>query len=133
MFVFPFITDKVFKGKREPMLALAAVVTFFGMLAFPFIKNQGMASAMLLLVGISGMVTGVIWAVAGDLGGRAFSSTVVGILDWAVYMGAAVQASVFGWVKDSFGWPAVFITIGVLYVVMLLLTLAARNMKMKRI
>lgn len=133
MFVFPLITDKVFKGKREPMLALAAVVTFFGMLAFPFIKNQGMASAMLLLVGISGMVTGVIWAVAGDLGGRAFSSTVVGILDWAVYMGAAVQASVFGWVKDSFGWPAVFITIGVLYVVMLLLTLAARKMKMKRI
>ena len=28
MFVFPFITDKVFKGKREPMLALASVVTF---------------------------------------------------------------------------------------------------------
>ena len=133
MFVFPFITDKVFKGKREPMLALAAVVTFFGMLAFPFITSQGLASAMLLVVGISGMVTGVIWAVAGDMGGRAFSSTVVGILDWAVYMGAAIQASVFGWVKDSFGWPAIFITIGVLYALMLVLTLAARKMKMNKI
>ncbi len=133
MFVFPFITDKVFKGKREPMLALASIVTFIGMLAFPFIKSQAPASMMLLLVGISGMVTGVIWAVAGDMGGRAFSSTIVGILDWAVYMGAAIQASVFGWVKDSFGWPAVFITIGVLYIVMLVLTLLARKMKMTKV
>lgn len=131
MFVFPFITDKVFKGKREPMLALASVVTFCGMICFPFFKTQAPASMMLFVVGVSGMVTGVIWAVAGDMGGRAFSSTIVGILDWAVYMGAAIQASVFGFVKDTFGWSAVFITIGCLYVLMLVLTLAARKMKMR--
>ena len=133
MFVFPLITDKVFKGKREPMLALASVVTFCGMIAFPFIRSQLPASMMLLVVGISGMVTGVIWAVAGDMGGRTFSSTVVGVLDWAVYMGAAIQASAFGFVKDHFGWPAVFVTIGCLYIIMLVLTLAARNMKMKKL
>lgn len=133
MFVFPLITDRVFKGKREPMLALASVVTFFGMICFPFIHSQTPASIMLFVVGVSGMVTGVIWAVAGDMGGRVFASTVVGILDWAVYMGAALQASVFGFVKDAFGWPAVFVTIGCLYIIMLILTLAARNMKMKRI
>lgn len=133
MFVFPFITDKVFKGKREPMLALASVVTFCGMICFPLIKTQMPASVMLFVVGVSGMVTGIIWAVAGDMGGRAFSSTVVGVLDWAVYMGAAIQASVFGFVKDSFGWPAIFITIGCLYIVLLVLTLLARKMKMKRL
>jgi len=133
MFVFPFLTDKVFKGKREPMLALASVVTFVGLLCFSFIHSQVLASLMLLVVGISGMVTGVIWAVAGDMGGKTFSSTIVGILDWAVYMGAAVQASAFGWVKDSLGWPAVFITIGCLYIVMLALTLAARKMKMEKV
>ena len=133
MFVFPLITDKVFKGKREPMLALASIVTFFGMITFPFIQSQVPASAMLFVVGVSGMVTGVVWAVAGDMGGRAFSSTVVGVLDWAVYMGAALQASVFGFVKDHFGWPAVFITIGCLYVIMLTLTLFARKMKMKNL
>ncbi len=132
MFVFPLITDKVFKGKREPMLALASVITFCGMICFPFVNSQTAASAMLLVVGISGMVTGVIWAIAGDMGGRAFSSTVVGVLDWAVYMGAAVQASVFGFVKDTFGWPAIFITIGCLYIIMLALTLVARKMKMKK-
>ena len=133
MFVFPLITDKVFKGKREPMLALASIITFFGMITFPMIKTQLPASIMLLFVGIFGMVTGVIWAVAGDMGGRAFSSTIVGILDWAVYMGAAIQSMIFGTVKDNFGWGAIFVTIGVLYILMLVLTLAARKMKTKKI
>ena len=133
MFVFPFITDKVFKGKREPMLILAAIVAFFGMIAFPFIKTQAPATIMLFVVGVFSMVTGVIWAIAGDMGGRALSSTVVGVLDWAVYMGAAIQAVIFGFVKESFGWPAIFITIGVLYVLLLVLTLLAKNMKTKKI
>ena len=133
MFVFPLITDKVFRGKREPMLALAAIVACLGLCFFPFIKNQTVASVMLFVLGVAAMVTGVIWAIAGDMGGRAFSSTIVGVLDWAVYMGAAVQAMVFGFVKDAFGWPAVFVAIGVLYVILLVLTLFARKMKTKRI
>ena len=131
MFLFPLITDKVFKGKREPMLIIASVITFFGMITFPFIKSQALASGMVFVVGVSCMVTGVIWAIAGDMGGRTLSSTVVGVLDWAVYMGAAVQSALFGFVIKSYGWSAIFITIGVLYIVMLGLTLVARNMKMK--
>lgn len=133
MFAFPLITDKVFKGKREPMLIICSVVTFCGMICFPFIKTQLPASIMLFIVGVSCMVTGVVWAIAGDMGGRAFSSTVVGVLDWAVYMGAAVQAMLFGFMKDKFGWPAIFITIGCLYIIMLMLTLIARKMKTKKI
>lgn len=133
MFVFPFITDKVFKGKREPMLILASVVAFIGMICFPFFTTQLPATIMLFVVGVFSMVTGVIWAIAGDMGGRALSSTVVGVLDWAVYMGAAIQASVFGFMQETFGWPAIFITIGCLYIVLLVLTLLARNMKMKKL
>ena len=133
MFVFPFITDKVFKGKREPMLALAAVAAFVGMICFPMFRTQLPATVMLFVVGVFSMVTGVIWAIAGDIGGRALSSTVVGVLDWAVYMGAAIQASVFGFVQERFGWPAIFITIGCLYILMLALTLCARKMKTKNI
>ena len=73
------------------------------------------------------------WAIAGDMGGRSLSSTVVGVLDWAVYMGAAIQASVFGFVKEAFGWSAVFVTIGSLYIVLLVLTLFARKMKMRKL
>lgn len=133
MFIFPIITDKLLKGKREPMLIIAALITFGGMLVFPFIKQQLFASIMLFVLGVFAMVTGVIWTIAGDIGGKAFSSTVVGVFDWAVYMGAALQASLFGFVKDAFGWPAIFIIIGALYVVMLILTLLARKMKTKKI
>ena len=133
MFVFPLITDKVFKGKREPMLILASVVTFLGMLIFPFIRSQLPASIMLFVLGVFAMVTGVIWTIAGDMGGRAFSSTIVGVLDWAVYMGAAIQAVAFGFLKDTFGWTAIFVSIGALYIILLALTLWARKMKTKRI
>ena len=133
MFVFPFITDKVFRGKREPMLILASVAACLGLVCFPLFKTQMPATVMLFIVGVFSMVTGVIWAIAGDMGGRALSSTVVGVLDWAVYMGAAIQASVFGYVQQHFGWPAIFVTIGVLYIVMLVLTLLARKMKMRKL
>ena len=133
MFLFPLITDKLLKGRREPMLIIASVVTIVGMITFPFIQSQYLASGMLFLLGVSAMVTGVIWAIAGDIGGKALSSTVVGIFDWAVYMGAAIQASIFGFVKDHFGWPAIFITIGALYVILIVLTMIAKKMKTKRI
>lgn len=133
MFIFPIITDKLLKGKREPMIIIASIVTFCGMTIFPFIKNQFAASAMLFVLGVFAMVTGVIWTIAGDIGGKALSSTVIGVFDWAVYMGAAVQAMMFGFVKDKFGWPAIFIIIGVLYIILLILTFIARKMKTKRI
>ena len=132
-FVFPFMTDKVFNGKREPMLVLASIGTFVGMMVFAQVETQEIASIILLIVGISSMVDGVIWAVAGDMGGRAFSSTIVGTLDWAVYMGAAVQASAFGFLKDTFGWPAIFVTIGCLYIILLVLTLMACNLKIRKL
>lgn len=133
MFIFPIITDKLLKGKREPMLIIASVVTFGGMIVFPFIKNQLAASMMLFILGVFAMVTGVIWTIAGDIGGKALSSTVVGIFDWAVYMGAAVQAVIFGVVKDAFGWNSIFVIIGVLYIILLVLTLIARKMKTRNI
>ncbi len=133
MFIFPIITDKLLKGKREPMLIIAASITIFGMIIFPFVKSQQVASIMLFVLGVFAMITGVIWAIAGDIGGKVFSSTVVGVFDWAVYMGAAIQAMIFGFIKDRFGWPAMFILIGALYLVLLVLIFVARKMKTKRI
>lgn len=133
MFVFPFITDKIFKGKREPMIILASIVACLGLVCFPFFKTQLPATIMLFVVGVFSMVTGVIWTIGGDIGGRSLSATVIGVFDWAVYMGAAIQSSVFGFIKESFGWSVIFITIGCLYVVLLVLTLIARKMKLKNL
>ena len=129
MFVFPFLTDKVFKGKREPMLALASILTFISMMCFPLIHSKNIASLLLLVAGIFSMITGVIWSVAGDIGGGEHSSTAAGILDWSVYMGAAIQAFIFGLVKDTFGWGAIFVTIGCLYIVTFALTIISSKIK----
>ena len=133
MFVFPFITDKVFKGKREPMLILASIVACAGLICFPMFTTKLPATIMLFVVGVFSMVTGVIWAIAGDMGGRAMSATVVGVLDWAVYMGAAIQATAFGFVQEKLGWTAIFVTIGALYIVLMVLTLLARKMKLRNL
>ena len=134
MFVFPMLTDKVFKGKREPMLVLACIASVVLLCIFPFIKTQIIASVMLLVTGCASMVTGVIWAISGDLGGRAMSGTTTGILDWAIYMGSAIQSMIFGVVLDKTGsWPAIFITIAVLYIIMLIMVFIVRNMKMVKL
>lgn len=134
MFVFPLLTDKVFKGRREPMLLLAAGVSVVLLCVFPFVKSQLLASALLLVVGCASMVTGIIWTIAGDLGGRAMSGTATGILDWAIYMGSAAQSMIFGVVLDKTGsWPAVFITIAVLYVIMVAMTMKVKTMKLRNL
>jgi cyanate permease len=49
-------------------------------------------------------------------------------------MGSAVQSMIFGVVLDKTGsWPAIFITIAVLYVIMLALVFVVRNMKMTKL
>ena len=88
---------------------------------------------MLFVVGVFSMVTGVIWAIAGDMGGRAMSATVVGTLDCAVYLGAALQEGTFGNFTAAGRWDLGFITIGGLYIVMLVLTLLASKMKLKKL
>lgn len=43
------------------------------------------------------------------------------------------SGSYFGFLKEEFGWSAIFITIGCLYVILLLLTLQAKKMNLKRL
>ena len=45
-------------------------------------------------------VNGIVFTYATDIGGRVFSATASGILDFSVYMGAAIQSIVYGFVFD---------------------------------
>lgn len=129
-FLMPVLTDKVFKGRREPMLVVCGVVSVISLIIFPNITSQGAASAMLFFVGFFSSVNGIVWAFAGDIGTRAFAGTATGLLDWAAYMGAAVQSILFGYVSEI-SWNAVFVTIVVLYALLVVLALLARNMKVR--
>ena len=56
-------------------------------------------------------INGIVWAYAADVGGRVFASTASGILDFAAYMGAAIQAAVYGSVLKAGNWNALFISV----------------------
>lgn len=129
-FLMPYLTDKIFKGRREPLLIVCGVVSAVSLVLFPRITSQFAASAMLFVVGLFSSVNGIVWAFAGDIGTRAFAGTATGLLDWAAYMGAAVQSILFGYVS-GYSWNAVFITIAVLYIMLILLALSAKNMKVR--
>ena len=58
-------------------------------------------------------INGTVWAYAADVGGRVFASTASGILDFAAYMGAAIQAAVYGFILNAGNWNAVFGSIAV--------------------
>lgn len=129
-FLMPYLSDKIFKGKREPLLILCGVVSAASLVIFPFLTSQTAAAAMLFLVGFFSSVNGIVWAFAGDIGTRAFAGTATGLLDWAAYMGAAIQSILFGYVT-GISWSAMFIMIAGLYVLLVVLALAARNMKVR--
>lgn len=129
-FLMPYLTDKIFKGKREPLLVLCGVISVVSLLIFPNIRTHFAASLMLFVVGFFSSVNGIVWAFAGDIGTRAFAGTATGLLDWAAYMGAAVQSILFGYVSGK-SWNAVFITIAVLYGLLVILALLAKNMKIR--
>ena len=137
--VVPALTDKFCPNNRLWAGVFSGVVAALCIVGVTFLDpNNGIQFALMLVcLFFAGFfiyaINGAVWAYAADVGGRVFSSTASGILDFAAYMGAAIQASVFGFVKDTFGWPAIFITIGCLYIIMLVLTLAARKMKMKKL
>lgn len=129
-FLMPVLTDKVFKGKREPLLVVCGVISVISLIIFPNITSQSLASVMLLVVGFFSSVNGIVWAFAGDIGTRAFAGTATGLLDWAAYMGAAVQSILFGFVSGK-SWNAVFVTIAVLYALLVVLAFFAKNMKVR--
>lgn len=129
-FLMPYLTDKIFKGKREPLLVMCGVISVIALVLFPSIRTRTAASLMLFVVGFFSSVNGIVWAFAGDIGTRAFAGTATGLLDWAAYMGAALQSILFGYVSGK-SWTAVFITIAVLYALLVILALAAQKMKVK--
>ena len=53
-------------------------------------------------------INGTAWAYATDIGGRVFSATSSGVLNFSAYMGAAVQSFVYGFLLDKIGWYSVF-------------------------
>jgi len=112
--VVPVLTDKFCPTNRMPAVilsSLAATGAIAALLLIDPTTTSGTLWAWVLLF-ISGFaiyaVDGLGWTYAIDVGGRVFTGTCSGILNFSAYIGAAVQSMIYGFIATNLGWGMVF-------------------------
>lgn len=134
--VVPWLTDRFCPKDRLPAAVFSAIVGGITTVLI-FVLDAGQPLQMLIveiLLFISGFciyaINGILFTYAADFGGRVFSGTCSGVLNFAAYLGAAVQSVVYGFILDSGGWEIVFVSIAVFH--LLIAVLGAVGSKRKR-
>lgn len=109
-FVFGIMSDKVFKGRRPPAIALC----FLGMILIMILFYCGeffglgvyydviMITLLSFFVnGAHGMIGG---AVSMDFGGKKAAATAAGLIDGFQYLAGAFVGLAVGYIVQNFGW-----------------------------
>ena len=115
--VLPALTDVIWKNNRLCHVILSSAVGAAAVAGFLLLDPRVPAQMILIevLLFVAGFfiyaINGISWAVAADIGGRVFSGTSSGILNFVCYMGSAIQAIVYGFLIDKMGWSVVFYSI----------------------
>ena len=127
-FITPWISDGIARhkqGSRMPAIIVCSLLSGLTIFLFTVNTSQVIGSILLFFAGFFVYsINGVIWAYSTDIGMRAFASIVAGVLSWASYIGAALQAVVFGFILgDTNNWNMVFITIAFFSMVIMILAL----------
>ena len=132
--VVPALTDRFCPTNRLPAVIISAIVGAAAVGGIMLLDPRQALQRVLLmtLLFIAGFcvyaISGTSWAYATDIGGRVFSGTCSGILDFSSYFGAAIQSMLYGFLIRSMGWNMVFISISVLCVLVAVLGyFGARN------
>ena len=116
-FIVPALTDKFCPDNRLWASVLSGMVAAMCVIGIAFLNPDSSFQffLMLLCLFFAGFfiyaINGTVWAYAADVGGRVFASTASGILDFAAYMGAAIQAAVYGSILNAGNWNAVFLSV----------------------
>ena len=128
--VVPWLTDRFCPTNRLPAVILSAFAGAAAVGGIVFLDPRQTAQAVLLqiLLFTAGFfiyaINGVAWAYATDVGGRVFSGTSSGLLNFSAYTGAAVQSFLYGFLLRSLGWNMVFVSVAALCVCVALLGVA---------
>ena len=136
--VVPWLTDKWCPGNKLPAVVASALIGAASIGAFllfdPRIGWQmGAIQLMLFIAGFCiYAINGTAWAYATDIGGRVFSATSSGVLNFFAYMGAAAQAVVYGLLVETIGWNSVFASLAVLCALMAVLGIVGRSKVVSR-
>ena len=115
--VVPALTDIIWKENRLYHVIVSSVIGAAAVGGFLLLDPRVPAELVLIeiLLFVAGFfiyaVNGIAWAFAADIGGRVFTGTSSGILNFCCYMGSAVQSLVYGFLSETMGWTVVFISI----------------------
>jgi len=118
--VVPWLTDRFCPNDRLPAAVISAVIGSVAtvavyMLDASQLPQMILTEIMLFAAGFCNYaINGIVFTYAADIGGRVFSGTCSGMLNFSAYMGAAVQSIIYGFVLDNGGWSIVFVSIAVL-------------------
>ena len=134
-FVVPWLTDKFCPNNRLPAVIISAIVGACSIIPLCFL-NPNNASQMIvieIMLFIAGFcihaINGTAWTYATDIGGRVFSGTSSGVLNFISYVGAAIQAFVYGFLLTKGNWNIVFISIAAFCILIALLGWLGSNKK----
>lgn len=127
--VVPWLTDKYCPENRLPAVIISALVAAAAvgcvLLTDPRRTVQAVILQVLLFIAGFGIyaINGTAWAYATDIGGRVFSGTTSGLLNFCSYIGAAVQSFVFGFMLRITSWGMIFASVSALCVIVAVLGL----------
>ena len=116
-FVVPWLTDRFCPTERLSAAIISAVIGAATTIAIFMLDASELPQLILIevMLFISGFciyaINGIVFTYAADIGGRVFSGTCSGVLNFSAYLGAAVQSVVYGFVLDNGGWGLVFVSI----------------------
>ena len=111
-FVFGIMSDKIYKGRRAPVIAYGFMGMVIILLLFALSDVLGlgpfMAAVMIMLLsffvnGAHGMIGG---AVSMDFGGRKAAATAAGLIDGFQYLAGAFVGQAVGYITTNYGWQA---------------------------
>ena len=112
--IVPWLTDRYCPDNRLRAAILSAILGAASIGIF-YMLNPTVGFQLLIIeimLFIAGFciyaINGIVWAYSSDIGGRVFSGTSAGILDFAAYMGAAIQSLLFGFMLETGGWNHIF-------------------------
>ena len=133
--IVPTLTDKFCPDNRLWASVISGLISAICVAGIAFLDPTNTFQFVLMLVCLffAGFfiyaINGTVWAYAADVGGRVFASTASGILDFAAYMGAAIQAAVYGFILGDGNWNAVFVSIAIFCALIALAAFASTRKK----
>ena len=133
--VVPWLTDRFCPTERLPAAILSAIIGAVTTIIIFVLDASELPQLILVevMLFISGFciyaINGIVFTYAADIGGRVFSGTCSGILNFSAYLGAAVQSVVYGFVLDNGGWAIVFVSIAAFNILIAVLGMVGSRKK----